>query len=275
MFTVGLDLTGADFGRVVSRPKAVLLGVLGQLPLLPLVATGVILLLELPEPVAAGVILLAACPSGSISSFLVYLARGNSALSVTLTAFGSVLGVFVTPILVGGGFAVLLGATAEVEVPVVRIIVQVVLLTLLPLAVGMALRWRSEGVAKSIELMSRVTASLVITSIVAAVVWLQWDLMLGLVPTVGLVALLFTVTSMGAGWLMSRLAGLPGENQFVILIEFSIRNVTLAAVIGGTSLGRIDLVIIAAVYFVVEIPIAFIAVWLYQRLVPVRASPAG
>ena len=266
MFTVGLDLTVGDFRRVAATPKAVALGVLGQWPVLPLLATGLILLLGLPEPVAAGLILLAACPSGAMSNFLVYLARANAALSVTLTAVGSLLGVVVTPVLVAGGFAVLLGESAQVEVPVVRIILQLVLLTLLPLGIGMALRGRRESVAIALEPAACRTAGLVIAAILAAVVVLQWDAMLRLLPVVGSLAALFTLASMGAGWCLSRVGGLPPADRFAVLIEFSIRNVALAAVIGGTSLGRIDLVIVAAVYFVVEIPMAFVAVWGYRRI---------
>jgi BASS family bile acid:Na+ symporter len=200
-----------------------------------------------------------------MSNFLVYLARANAALSVTLTAVGSLLGVVVTPVLVAGGFAVLLGESAQVQVPVVRIILQLVLLTLLPLGIGMALRGRRESVAIALEPAARRAAGLVIAAIVAAVVVLQWDAMLRLLPVVGSLAALFTLASMGAGWCLSKLGGMPPADRFAVLIEFSIRNVALAAVIGGTSLGRIDLVIVAAVYFVVEIPMAFVAVWLFRR----------
>ena len=99
MIVVGLDLTIDYFGRVMRKPRAVVIGTLGQFVLLPLVAILLIYTLKPKPNILSGILLIAACPGGAISNFYVYLARSNTALSVTLTAVSCILAAITMPAL--------------------------------------------------------------------------------------------------------------------------------------------------------------------------------
>jgi len=100
MFSVGLALQGADFRRVFARPRALLIGLVGQLVLVPLVALAVVLAFDLPPLLGMGLMVLAACPGGASSGFLTHLAHGNAALSLTLTVISSLAALLSFPLLV-------------------------------------------------------------------------------------------------------------------------------------------------------------------------------
>ena len=101
MFALGLELTILDFKRVVKQPQAFIVGAIGQILLLPLVAFGLLSVWQLDPALAVGVMIIAACPGGVTSNLLTYLARGDSALSVSLTAIISLLCVFTLPLIIG------------------------------------------------------------------------------------------------------------------------------------------------------------------------------
>ena len=109
MWVVGLELTPADFRRVIEYPKATLAGVATQLTLVPVIGGLLVVLLEPRPAIAAAVILIATSPGGSISNILTVLARGNPGLSVTLTALTNTIGVITFPLLAAVGFELLLG----------------------------------------------------------------------------------------------------------------------------------------------------------------------
>ena len=142
MFVVGLELTGADFRRMLTQPRAVVAGTLGPLLLLPLLAAGLLWSGHWPPPVVAGLILLAAGPAGALANVYAYLAGANAALAVTLTALSCLVAVVALPVLTRWGFALWLASDPTVAVPVWPMIGQLLLLLLLPVAVGMTVRHR-------------------------------------------------------------------------------------------------------------------------------------
>ena len=104
MFGMGLTLSPADFAAVARHPKEVAIGVLAQFTIMPLVAFGLTRLFDLPPEVAAGVVLVGCCPGGTASNVMTYLAKGDVALSVTLTTVSTLLAPVVTPFLVRNNF---------------------------------------------------------------------------------------------------------------------------------------------------------------------------
>ena len=97
MFGVALNITTNDFQRLFKSPKLVLLGVLSQFVLLPLLTFGLVWIIRPQPSIALGMIMIAACPGGNISNFMTHLAKGNTALSISLTAFATFLAIFMTP----------------------------------------------------------------------------------------------------------------------------------------------------------------------------------
>ena len=141
MFLLGTDLNKEAFANVARNPRAVLAGMTGQLVFLPLIAIGVAWVLNLPPVYFMGLVLVACCPGGSSSNVFSMLAKGDVALSVTLTAFSSVITLFTLP-LVMGGVAELVSQQAglEINLPVGKLLVQNLVLLFAPMLLGIMLR---------------------------------------------------------------------------------------------------------------------------------------
>ncbi len=139
MGVVGMELTVEDFRRVAWQPGLVAAATAGQVVLLPLIALALVRCLTPPPYVVHGMLLVAACPAGSLANVYAYLARANVALAVTLTAVSNVVAVLTTPLLVAAGPAYL-GEAAPFTIPALTIGGQLVLMLLLPLLAGMAVR---------------------------------------------------------------------------------------------------------------------------------------
>ena len=120
MMGMGLSLVTNDFKRVVKYPKAVAIGLTNQLIFLPLVGFALATTMSLEPEYAVGVMLLVLCPGGTTSNLFTYLAKGDVALSVTMTAIASVITVFTIPIVLSFSLVYFMGAGSEFQLPVVK-----------------------------------------------------------------------------------------------------------------------------------------------------------
>lgn len=265
MLVVGLGLNPEDLRRVLRYPRAVTVATLGQLLLLPACAALLIWILR-PEPwVVAGLVLLAASPGGAISNLYSYLGGANVALSVTLTAISTLLALGTMPLLTAAGFALFLGESHPISPPVGRMVVQLGLMMLLPLSLGMVLRARRPArvaaVRGPLRVLSLVALGCLVTLILA-------DQRHGLLAALGAalpVALSFCILSMAAGFALGALSRLSPNDRFTLLIEFGTRNLGLVALIGALSLGQVRLVLLATLFFLVELPPLLILIALRSR----------
>ncbi|MHC4427426.1 MAG: bile acid:sodium symporter family protein [Planctomycetota bacterium] len=260
MWVVGLELTPDDFRRVLRYPKATLVGTASQLTLVPVVGGLLVFLLKPPPAIAAAVILVAASPGGSISNILTVLARGNPGLSVTLTALSNTIGVITFPLLAAGGFKLLLGGRAEVGIPVIPMMGQLVVLMLFPIGVGMLVRRRGKAfVDRHRSLLQRVSLVLVL-GIVALLVIDQRGVFVESVRGVAPLSALFTLITMASGFAIGWLVGLPFRDRATLLMELSVQNTAVAMVISSATLGRLDYTVIIMAYFVVQILVTVIVI---------------
>ena len=159
MFSLGLALVLDDFKRVVVRPKDFAVGAFSQIVLLPAVAFGLVIAWPMDPALKVGVMILAACPGGVTSNLMTYLARGDTALSVSLTAVISVISVVTLPLIVGFSIVLFMDAETAPEMSVGRTIVGVFLVTTVPVAIGMALRHLRSGFARAFERRARIVAT--------------------------------------------------------------------------------------------------------------------
>jgi BASS family bile acid:Na+ symporter len=266
MLVVGMDLTPQDFQRVLRYPRAVAVATLGQLLLLPACAA-LLIWLQRPDPwIVTGMVLLAASPGGPISNLYSYLGRGNVALSVTLTALSTLLGLVTMPALTAAGLAVFLQETRPVVVPVGQMVGQLGLMMLLPLCLGMALRaWRPGPILAA----SAPLRGLSLVALGALVSLILVDQRQGLAAAVSSaipVALPFCILSMGGGFAVATLARLPPPDRLTLLIEFSTRNLGLIAVMGVLILGQVKLILFATLFFLTELPLVLLLIALRPRL---------
>ena len=236
MFGMGMGLTAGDFRRVIASPRSSFIGLLCQFLGLPLLAFGIATALRLPGDLAVGLMLIAACPGGPTSNIITHLSRGDTALSVTLTALSSLLTVFTIPLVVGASIRHFLGETATLVLPFWKTVVQLLVVTLLPITLGM---WANAArpalcrrFAAPINLISLGFLALVIAMVVAREKDLARQFLLA-----GPAAATLNITGMllGFGAATAFRLGLP--QRLAISIEVGIQNGTLALAI---ALGMLD-----------------------------------
>lgn len=247
MIGVALDLRPADFRGVARAPRAVIVGLVGQVVVLPALTFALVVLLRPPPSVALGLMLVAACPGGNMSNFITHLARGNTELSVTMTAIGTVLAVVTTPLnlsLWSGLYADTAALLRSVALSPGELVGTVLAVLAAPLALGMAIAAKMPRLAGRLrgpfKLFSVACLALFIVigmSRNAGIFAAHWALLAGVVALHNGLALL-------AGWLVARTAGLPGRDRRAIAIEVGIQNAGLALVLafdffpglGGTAM---------------------------------------
>ena len=236
LFGMGLSLVPADFRRVVLQPKAKIIGLTCQLLLLPSVAFALALLFRLPGELAVGLMVLAACPGGATSNVITHLSRGDTALSVSLTAVSSVGCVFTIPWIVRWSMDWFLGAGAEVALPFWKTLGQLTLVTILPILCGMTMRRLRPAVADRLERPAAVFSLVFLALIIAAAVAREKDLTHQFVVA-GPAAISLNIVMMLFGFVAGWLFGLPRDQRITLAIETGIQNGTLAL---GITLGLLE-----------------------------------
>jgi BASS family bile acid:Na+ symporter len=248
MLGMGLGLVPEDFRRIGRDPKAVAAGSLAQVVLLPLLGALIVWLVPMPPPIAVGLMVVALCPGGPSSNLITYLARGDVALSVTLTAISSLITVFTIPLLANQALRLLMGTEAQISLPIGSTMLQIMLITLVPTAIGMALRQRfPKGAIRLEAQVSRLAAAL-LGLIIVLVLLKEGARLPEFIAKVGLAALLLNGLGALAGYGMARLLGLPMAQQISLAIEVGIQNCTLAIAITAGLLRNPEMAVPAAVY---------------------------
>ena len=242
MFGMGLTLVVADFGRLFTYPKAVIVGLCNQLIFLPLIGFSIILLFDLSSSMAIGIMILALCPGGPTSNLIAQVARGNIGLSVTLTALASLITVFTIPIILSKAITYFTGETGVViELPIVQTMLQILIITVIPVSIGMVIRKKNEGFALRMERPMRTASTVLFVIIFLLVMIANKDLIVQAMKEVGLATLLLNLSTMALGYITARAFRIKGKSQISITIESGIQNGTLAFVIATTILNNVEM----------------------------------
>jgi BASS family bile acid:Na+ symporter len=264
MLGMGLSLVPEDFRRITRYPKAVAVGVVCQIVLLPLIGALIALVVPMQPELAVGLIVLAVCPGGPSSNLVTYLAKGDVALSVTLTAVSSIITVFTIPLFTNLALQHFLGERAAIALPIGSTMLQIFLITLLPTAIGMAIRHQFPGSARRLEKpMSRLAVGLLALIIVLLLVR-EGSKLPGFLVQVGIGVVLLNLLATLAGFLAGKLFQLPLAQQICIAIEVGIQNGTLAIAITAGLLNNPDMAVPAAIYSLLMYVTGFGAI-LYGR----------
>lgn len=248
MCGIGLTLTLADFRRIRERPKPVLIGLVGHYLLLPLLGFAVAWAFSLPTELAVGLVLVAACPSGSTSNALTFLARGNVALAVTLTVISALVTFLSVPLLVNLALDVFGGEAREIKLPVGPTIKHLALLVLVPVMIGMAVRSIAPSFAQKVEPAVGKFAMVVLLVIVAALVYVERDMISEMMVRIGPAALTLGCAAIGFGYLLGRVSGLVLRDAITVGMEVGVQNATLAMVIALTLLQSPQIALPGAIY---------------------------
>ena len=267
MYGMGLTLSIADFKRILIYPKAVFTGLFSQLVLLPAIAFGLVYSIDLKPEFAIGLILIAACPGGPTSNLIAFLGRCDTALSISLTAISSIITIFSIPLIVNLGLDLFYDSGQLIRLPVLRTILQIMIITVIPVGLGMYTKSRIPVLAEKAIRPVKLASTVFIILVIVGVVFNDRDIVLPAFRDTGIWALLLNVATMITGFLAGKMMNLPMRQMTSISIETGIQNGTLAIAIAASStlLNSPDMAIVPAVYSIIMFFTGGVAAFVYSR----------
>jgi len=268
MLGMGLSLAPNDFKRVAIYPKAAAIGIINQIIILPLV--GFLLLMIIPmrnAELAVGIMILAACPGGPTSNLISHISRGDTALSITLTAISSMIVVITIPLIVNFAMSHFLQHGEYIPLPIFDTMIKVVIITMVPVAIGMLIKAKapkfSEKMNKPVKLMSGVLLFLIIM----AAILNDKENFFNFFAQAGPVALALNIAMLLIGYISARLLSLKISQSITISIESGIQNGTLGIAIAATLLNNPTMTISPAIYSLIMFGTAgFIIAWMNLKV---------
>ncbi|MTH95076.1 bile acid:sodium symporter family protein [Roseibium sp. RKSG952] len=279
MLSLGIGLTLRDFKRVAERGRVFLVGAACQIVLIPVIAYVVVAAFGLTGAMAVGVMLLSFCPGGVTSNIVTRLANGDVALSVSLTAVMSLLSIVTVPVLVGWSVGHFMADEAA-DFSVASLGLTMVLITALPVALGMMIRYLAPAFADRYEPRLVNLASVLFAIIVLAAILANWRLLLDSFASLGPALLALNIITMVGGLLLAGALGFAWTERKTISIEVGLQNstlgITLAPLIVGAADGLTTIGLPSAVYgvlmYVTAVPFVL---WLRTRANPAPAKLAA
>jgi bile acid:Na+ symporter, BASS family len=263
MLGMGLSLVPYDFKRVLLYPRAASVGILNQIIVLPLTGFFLLWLFGLKSPeLAVGIMILAACPGGPTSNLISHISRGDTALSITLTAVSSLIAVITIPLIINLSLAYFMQQGKYIPLPVFDTIFKLTLITLLPVSAGMMIRARVPEFAGKMNKPVKIISGILLFLIIFAAIMTNKDIFVSSFASVGPVALALNVVMLLAGFLSARLLRLNTPQNITISVESGIQNGTLGITIASTLLHNDVMAISPAIYSLIMFMTAgFIIAW--------------
>ena len=267
MLGMGLTLLPEDFQRVTRYPKAVAIGLASQLLFLPIVGFLVASIVPMQPEMAVGLMVLALCPGGPSSNMITYLAKGDVALSVTLTALSSAITVFTIPIFTNLSLQHFVGQNAAIALPIGQTMLQIFAIAILPIIVGMSIRQKFPDLARRLEKTANRLAIAFLALIILAIIIHEWNRIPSFIAQIGIGVALLNIISMAIGFWFGKLWNLTFAQRICIAIEVGIQNATLAIAITAGLLNNPDMAVPAAVYSLVAYATAILTIFYGRRSV--------
>lgn len=240
MFSVAIELTPADFKRVFSFPKSVLIGVLSQFLLLPLLTFLLILVWEPAPSLALGMMMVAACPGGNVSNFFSFMAKGNVALSVTLTAVSTVGAILFTPINLSfwaSQYEPTAQLLTKVNLSVADVFSAVFIILGVPLLIGMLARYKAPDWCQKYGNVFRKVSLAIFALFVVGALAANYEIFYQHISAVLVLVLVHNALALGGGYLLARASGLPQADRRTVAIETGIQNSGLGLLLIFTFFG--------------------------------------
>lgn len=252
MFSMGLSLTLADFKRIALYPKAACVGVVMQLMLLPAVAWGLILIagffINLPMILAMGLLILAACPGGATSNVIAHLAGGDGALSISMTAVVSLIVPFIVPVSLLWQFSWLGVETTAFQLPIMKTIMQLLVVTVLPVILAMLLRHYFSAWVLRVEPGLRKLTGFIFITLVVLLTSAQWQKLSILGLEVIILCLALCLIAMACAYRVAKQFGFNQKTEKTLSIEVGIQNAGTGIFIAAVLMGEPELALIPLMY---------------------------
>lgn len=247
MFGMGLSLVIDDFKRIFTTPKAIFIGLTNQLILLPIVGFTFIYLFPLQPEIAIGVIILVACPGGATSNLVTHLAKGDIALSVSLTALSSLATLLTIPFIINMGLQTVLGEDTTIQLNILDII-QIFAIVIFPVSLGMIIRAKKKAFANKMEDSVRKASAVVFVLVLVGILVKERANLISYFEQAGVIMLILNCVTMSIGFVVARVFKLSFKQGISISIESGIQNGTLAITIANMLPGNTSYEIAPAIY---------------------------
>lgn len=237
MFTLGIGLTVENFKNIISQPKALILGLVNQMLLLPLIAFFILLIIKLPSEMAVGMMILACCPGGVTSNMLTKLAKGDTALSISFTAIVSIISVITLPIIVSFSMQYFLGSNAP-SINILSLGMTMFCITTIPVGIGLFINTKYHDFSVSFSIIANKISTILFVIIIAGALTSEWEAFINNLNLLGpaIIALIFLMLFIG--YSSASLFNLNKEKSITIAIESGIQNATVGITIGNLILNQ-------------------------------------
>lgn len=263
MFSMGASLTLADFKLLLQAPRSVVSGIFSQMFLLPAIAFIVLFPFALPTEIFAGFMILALSPGGTTSNMFSYLAGGNLALSISLTAIVSIVTPFSLPLLAGWILASQLDPSQSIQLPFFATMIKLSLVGILPVFLGMLLRHFKHSFCDRYEFWLTRLPLLMLLLVIAGIIFNSWQDMPYFMEKTGVPAAILAAVALVSGYYFARALNQSEQDSRTIGIETSIQNGGTAILVTGTILQNPVMTIAPVMYGILMlIPVFVYLSWL-------------
>ncbi len=264
MFGLGLGLTTTDFSRVLKNPKDFFVGFFSQLILLPIVALGLVFLLNLPTTIAVGLMIIAAAPGGVTSNILTKFANGDVALSVTLTAVTSLVSILTVPFVVINS-ANIIGVSISSDISIANVALKMALVVTVPVLFGMIIRKLfTNFILSKINLIDKLSGILFII-VFAAIYIEERNNILDYILQSGLAVLILNIVMMTLAFLIAKKYASGISQQKCIAIEGGLQNGTVAVFVATLIFDDVAFVVPTASYALIQYMTGFLFIALLRK----------
>lgn len=261
MFGMGLSLKIIDFIRVFKQPKAALIGISAQMIALPIIAFLITIIFKLSPELAVGLMIISFAPGGATSNMFTNLAKGDVALSISLTAVVSFVTPFTLPLFTLLAMRYHLGSANEFELPLLKTIIQLLIITVIPVAIGMFMLSKWPKAANKTEPVIKVFSVIFLVLIIFAIILKNKAQMPAFFMQTGAATLTLNILVLGLGYYLAKFFKLSQSQAVSIGYEVGIQNGTLALMVAGTLIGNNTMMIPAVTYSILMFITGFAFGW--------------
>ena len=265
MFALGLGLTGADFLRVIKQPKDFFVGAISQIILLPIIAFVLVKVWPISPELAIGVMIIAAAPGGVTSNVLTSFAKGDVALSISLTAVISLLSVITVPFIIITSLSLLGTENVAQNISLAGMAISMFLIVTVPVILGMVFRKFASNAAIKFEPIAKKISIVLFIIVLLGAILAEKDNIVNYFAEAGLITLVLNVLMMLVAFYVAQLLGTGNAQKKCISIECGLQNGTLAIFVGTALFGGGAFVIPAATYSLIMFATSLVFVFLVKN----------
>ena len=269
MLTLGLGLESSDFTNLVRKPRSFFVGLTNQILLLPLVTYIIILVFGITKEAAVGMMILACCPGGVTSNIITKLAKGDTALSISYTAFNSILAIVTLPLIVGFSMKSFMGQEAP-DVNILSLGLTMFFITAVPVGIGLLIREKNKYYADKLEPKASKISTILFAIIILGALLSEWETFINNFVLLGPAIVLLILTMLIIAYKSSKLFKMSNKQSITVAIESAMQNGTVGITVGnliinpesGLSILSIPSGVYSILMYLICLPFVF---WFLKR----------